>query len=82
MSFKTRMWLEGTFHVFQNMPALRAWEGDLNFFDSHLTPEHPEEPWGSRFHGLVEVLSVHLNVSLALGGTQELGQVRDTMSQH
>lgn len=61
MSLKTRTWFEKTFH----MPVLTAWEGDLNFLVSHLTPMHPEQTWGSWFHGLVEVLYVHLSMSLA-----------------
>lgn len=43
MSLETRTWLKGTCH----MPGLPAWEGDLNSLNSHLTPEHPEQTWGS-----------------------------------
>lgn len=43
MSLKTGTWLEETFH----MPVLTAWEGDLNFLGSHLTPKHSEQSWGS-----------------------------------
>lgn len=43
MNLRTGMWLAGTFH----MPVLTAWEGDLNFLDSHLTPMNPQQPWGS-----------------------------------